>query len=536
MKKGLLYIGVVSAVVSAMLLGACTKGYDELNNDPTKIPENQFEPNYLLSEAQFTYGNTGYSQLLFQSMWPQVLSSTFNYYSNGDKYVASSGIIGYQDRLWNEDYKAGSYIGTMCTLAQSKGYTNLYNIGQIMKVLVLAHLTDCYGDIPYTQALQGKDGVLTPVYDRQDSVFVAMLDSLDVCTARLDASADRITADLFYGGNIAQWKRFGYSLMLRTAMRLTKVDAVTAQKYAEKAVAGGVFTSIADDALALTDNSTGQSNNTSSALLLSDDGREVKWSKTFIDLLRKNNDPRLTVIAEISDTGLAFNNAPATAGVLDSSIQIGMPNGYDLAGGTTNITNAPGYPGGTGTGNNFAALGKYSRPTSSIYRSTSGPNFVLSYAEVQLLLAEAAARGWSVGGSASSHYAAGVSAAIQSLSHFPTSTSTTISATTADAYATANPLDVSSLTASLKAINEQYWLATGSMFNFIETWINWRRSDFPVLTPVVYTGNFTNGTIPRRIPYQSTESANNPTNYALAVSRLTGGDNYTSRVWWDVAQ
>ncbi|MBP1651421.1 MAG: SusD/RagB family nutrient-binding outer rane lipoprotein, partial [Bacteroidetes bacterium] len=58
----------------------------------------------------------------------------------------------------------------------------------------------------------------------------------------------------------------------------------------------------------------------------------------------------------------------------------------------------------------------------------------------------------------------------------------------------------------------------------------------PELTPVVYSNNFTNGTIPRRIPYQSSEKTANATNYNAAVALLSGGDNYTSRMWWDVAQ
>src|SRR4051812_2465775 len=106
MKKGFLYI----ALVSAVLMAGCTKSFDEINTNPTSTTGETFDPNYLLSKAEYAYANTGYSQLLFQSMWVQALSSTFNYYSNGDKYVGSSGRIGYQDRIWGEDYQAASYL------------------------------------------------------------------------------------------------------------------------------------------------------------------------------------------------------------------------------------------------------------------------------------------------------------------------------------------------------------------------------------------------------------------------------------------
>jgi hypothetical protein len=179
-----------------------------------------------------------------------------------------------------------------------------------------------------------------------------------------------------------------------------------------------------------------------------------------------------------------------------------------------------------------APVGKYSRPRTVVYLNQSGINMVFTYAETEFLLAEAKVRGWNVGGvSAAEHYDNAVTAAMKSLEQF--NAAAAISNATVSSYVAAHPLDLSSPTNSIKMINEQYWVETGTMFEFIENWINWRRSDYPVLTPVNFPGNFTNGTIPRRVPYQSQESANNSANYAAAVSRLNGGDNFTSRVWWD---
>jgi hypothetical protein len=238
------------------------------------------------------------------------------------------------------------------------------------------------------------------------------------------------------------------------------------------------------------------------------------------------------VIAEVPADGLAANQNQDLAGSTDPSIQIGLPNGYDLGGGATDIRSYALYPGGTGTGDDLAPLGLYSRPTTGLYLSRNAPNFVLTYAQTELLLAEAKVRGWNVGAtSAAEHFANGVVGAMESLAQF--SAAGAIDNATATAFATANPLDESSTEAALQMINEEYWVATGSMFNFIETWNNWRRSGYPVLTPVDYPNQFTDGSIPRRIPYQSSEPANNPENYADAVGRLSGGDTFTSRIWWD---
>ncbi len=360
----------------------CTDDFDSINSYPTQASAKVFNANYLLSRAQFNYSNTGYSQLLFQSMWIQGLASTFGYYSNGDKYVGSSSLISYQNSLFNSDYQAASYIFEMRNLvAENEAQSNLYHVGTIMKVMIMQRITDSYGDVPYTEALRAKEGIAQPAYDMQESIYATMLRELETAVGSLDASKSGPTADLFYGGNIDQWKKFGYSLMLKVAMRLTKVDPAMAQTYAEKAAAGGTFTSIEDNAVVKADNSTGFGNATTGSLKTADDYREVRWSETFIDYLKSTNDPRLGVIAEVSQDGLAANSNQDLAGSTDLAIQIGLPNGYTLS----TIVDYAKYPGGTGSGDDVAILGKYSRPTTAIYLDRSGPNIVFTYAETELL-------------------------------------------------------------------------------------------------------------------------------------------------------
>ena len=125
----------------------------------------------------------------------------------------------------------------------------------------------------------------------------------------------------------------------------------------------------------------------------------------------------LLLYAEVPLDGKANAADKALAGISTPAIQEGMPNGYDQNGGATDITNAPGYPGGTGTGNDFNIIGKYSRPTTALYLSRSCPEFILTYAETEFLLAEAAVRGWSVGASATAHYQNGLSAAFNLMVH-----------------------------------------------------------------------------------------------------------------------
>lgn len=516
---------------------SCTKDFDNINTDPKQSSSSTFNPNLLLPSSEINYVNaiTGYNgAILFQSMWTQTFASAKypSYYSNADKYVYGGSYNDYIGRTWNLAYSSAGYAYEIQNLVKDKPeLSNLSGVALILELLSIQAVTDVYGDCPFTDALQAKAGLTHPVYNTQQDIYNSMLSKLDSVLNTLDASKATPDNDaLPYAGDITKWKKFGYSLMLRMAMRLTKVDPSTAQTYAEKAYAGGTFSSIDDNAYLKMDDADGYANGNAAALGVSDDFVEVKWGKYLIDQLKAADDPRLSVIAEVPQSGLEKASDKGLAGNSDPAVQEGMPNGYDQNGGATDISHAPDYPGGTGTGDDYYAVGKYSRVKTALYLDRSSPAFILTYAETELLLAEAAVRGWNVG-DASTHYKNGLSAAIQSLGTF--NSVGAISAGTADAYAALHPLDVSTTENSLKQINTQYWITTGTLFNWIETWCNWRRSGYPVLTPVNYTGNFSNGAIPRRQIYPLTEPSNNPENYSTAVGNLSGGDTWTAKVWWD---
>src|SRR6202034_1056264 len=108
-------------------------------------------------------------------------------------------------------------------------------MARIMKAMIFEQLTDLYGDIPYFQAGLGYyDRIYAPVYDKQQVIYADLLKEVSQATDSLDKNADKPTGDILYSqtnNQIAEWQMFGNSLLLRMAMRLTKVDAPTAQKY-----------------------------------------------------------------------------------------------------------------------------------------------------------------------------------------------------------------------------------------------------------------------------------------------------------------
>jgi len=529
---------ITAAIV---ILSGCTKNFEALNTNPLAASPASFDANFFLSNAQNTYkeGIGGYAgPILFQSGWVQIFSSTTsgaaNYYSAMDKYVPPSNTNAYTANSWNNCFRAASLAQQIVKdYGKNPDQVNVVSAAIVMKALSLQYATDVYGDLPYTEALQGETGISQPKYDKQEAVMKGLLTELDGALTKFDASKLRPSADLFYGGDVAKWRRLGYSVMLRIAMRFTKRDAAFAKTWAEKAFAGGVITSSADDAFMRGNIANGFTNPNARALDIPADFYSVRWSKTFIDYLRSTNDPRLGVVAEVPPPGLAGNTTFGLVGNNMPANQLGQPNGFDLNGGATDITRSPGYPGGTGTGGDLSPIGRYSRPRTSVYT----PNrdvafFIMTAAETSLLLAEAAARGWSVGGNAATHYANGVRAGMESLGTF---SSTGVVPTAAiNAYITANPLNVSSQAASIRQISEQFWATTGMLMSFTESWNNWRRTGFPVLTPVVYAGNFSGGTIPRRQIYPTNEASVNDANYKIGVGGLTPAtDTWSSRVWWD---
>jgi len=489
MKKILLTFFALSLVLSSCEFD---KGFEELNVNPAKASQldvaNKFA-SVILQTSGGRYENWRAS-LIYQSVMIQHFSSTAGYWS-GDRYFRNDG---YATSLWDRYYpSAVKEIEDIRAQLTSEGNSGSeMGMTRILRVFIYSRLTDLHGDIPYSEAGQGyTNGILKPKYDAQQDIYMDMLKELEAAVAQLGSSTTMGAGDIMFGGDMAKWKAWGNSMMLRLAMRLTKADSATAKAWAEKAVAAGTMTS--NDHIAMVQHTDGPAgiNKNGHGEVWQADGN-ARMSKTFMDWM--SDDPRLTVLAQRTSDG--------STAVADL---IGMPNGSD--------------------GNSV--------PDNSIYASLNDdlkgvdvPMVFHSYAEVRLLKAEMAFRGWSVPGDAKTHYEAGVKAAMQMLGSIYPKTAAITDAQVAD-YLAAKPYDAAK---GWEMISEQYWAAT--LLNEYESFNNWRRTGYPTLTPVNYDGNVTGGTIPRRLIYPVSEQATNGDNYGAAVARQ-GADNFTTRMWWD---
>ena len=518
-------IFILTAAVSLALAG-CTKKFEELNRDKNQVTSAVYNPALHLTKAQLEFsGNSDFSydawrvNIIYSSTMIQQLASP-SYYA-GDKYTQNDAwATALFDVAYSDQVK---YIVDMMELTKGKPiYANLYQIARIMRVMIFHRLTDVYGDVPYSEAGMGYyTRSFTPKYDPQQSIYMDMLKELDEASKALDASKDKPgTQDLIYGraafsDPIGQWKKLANSMMVRLGMRLVKVDAAAAKTWVEKGYAGGVMTSNADNAYILHQNAGRPTVNRNANILFGENkdisGGHAFLSKTFVDYLKSNNDPRLQYMSQVK--GAVANQITGSTSAAD---QIGLPNGKDRAGGAFDVTTDPNYPGSI---NNYSTI----RP--DIMLKLDGPTFFVTYAQTELLLAEAAQRGWSVGATAITHYNNGVTAAMKQLAQY--NAAATISDADITLYLAARPYVPAT---GMAQINTQYWVA--SFLDWYEAWANWRRTALPALTPVNFPGNATGGTIPRRMLYPAGEASANPTNYQEAVARQ-GANTFTTRVWWD---
>ncbi len=518
MKNKSLMTCVLAAAVAGMMVTSCdeiTTDLSHLNKNPDVVEE--LNPDFLFTTAQLGGAENNYInafRIFGQSM--QYFASQFEVPATGDKYFNESGARAH----WN------IYTGPLREIQavirevdESPEDINKLSVARIWKVYLFHVMTDVHGDIPYSEALQAGDGIIQPKYDTQEDVYIDMLNELDEAANAMDPSLPTFgSADLFYSGDTAQWQKFAYSLMLRLGMRLTEVREDLAEEYVTKAIDGGVI--LMDEDIARVNYSGSgtqdERNPKAERLLLYDyfnpqanrENREGgKYSATFIDHLKETNDPRLEAISVVwrpsEEPGKLVDM------YTDPDMQEGLESGIHF--------NTPAH---------FADL---SEPHPNTVLNHDSPVLVMTNAEVYLLLAEAALRGW-YQGSEEEAYNNAVRAGIRQWALF--GPDGVIPADRIETYVQENPYLVGgSFEEKLEQISDQKWVSL--FLDHFEVHANWRRTGYPALVPANYPGNITGGTIPRRFIIPDSELNENEENFREALERQGVGNDFTSTVWWD---
>jgi hypothetical protein len=385
-------------------------------------------------------------------------------------------------------------------------------MSRILQAYAYMVLTDSYGDIPYKEGGVGYiDQNFFPKYDPQEEIYTDIIKELTEASAALDATTTIETGDVLYAGNIAQWKKFGYSLLLRAGMRLSKVDPTNAQAIVQAAVTGGVITSNTDNAVVkhTSDYPQGAGNT-----LNSTEAANFYLAEPFVDYLKTTSDPRLPAIAIRYKGAKSGPEQQPAIGTTNPADQIGMPFGYDNAG-----------IGPVAISKGLASFYDFSQVDRRRMAKVAAPFFIVTAAQTNLLLAEARQREWITTGTVEDYYKAGIRAHMEQLASYDPASA--VASADVDAYLAANPFDPAK---ALEQINTQYWIA--SFLNGSEAWANFRRSGYPELAPNPFSGSEVPGGFIRRLTYPNSEISVNKANLDAAVARM-GADNLATRVWWD---
>lgn len=502
-------------ILSLLLVFSCDEGFDELNTND--VEATTVDPVFQLNEAIINFSYPGSVLVYDMGIVQQIVTPNSG--------VLTGANFNQDNRNSTEDMWINYYRGVIrntrdiiSRIEEDPSRSNLLNMTRILQAHAFMLLTDTYGDIPYFDGGKGfTDQIPFPSYDAQEVVYDDILQELDQASAALSASGRVESADVLYGGDIDLWKKYGNSLLLRAGMRLSKVNPSRAEQVAQQAFQAGVITENAENAVIRHDanyvNGPGRTLNATEA-------NNYYLAGPFVEFLQETDDPRLEAIA-VTYVGAASGPGQVLGsdgnGVYDAEVHIGMPMG-------NNDETARQAAEALG----LASFYEFAQADRERVAKQTSPMYLVTAAQTQLLLAEAASRGW-VTGSADEFYEAGVRAHMEQMAEYDDRSA--IPEEEIVEYINSNPL---SDAMAQEQINEQYWVA--SFFNGPEAFANFRRSGFPVLDPNPFPGqDLTSEEFIRRFTYPSDEIIVNSENVNAAISRM-GPDILDTRVWWDVAQ
>lgn len=472
---------ILFSFLSLAFITSCDKDFEELNQDPNNpvaIPAD-----LLLGYAQRSYTNAIYGVQRGGDMgecWGQHWSKV--QYNDEARYIPRRGVI---DAIWDEIYtRTISESNAMYDLAEQEGNTNLQGVALVMQAVGYQTLTDLFGPIPFTEAVD--PAIVQPLYDDESVVYEGVISMLNDAVALFSNGIGEITpsSDLYYGGDATKWLKLANSLKFRALMRISSTRSVNSELQA-LINSGNMFTSNSDSAQ-LTYQASQPDANPIYETIVFGSRPEYKINSVLSELLEGLNDPRLAIYASPNDSGDI----------------LGKPAGY---GSQTTLPNETlGY-----TYANISGLGDF-------YLNPELPGVLMSYAQLNFLMAEAANELYISGGIAAAftYYEEGIKSSFS------------WNGLDATAYLAQPNLTFTAQVDARTKIGTQAWIALfGQGF---ETWTEWRRTGIPALSPAIEGAI---NQIPSRLYYPTNEPSLNRSNYENATQSI-GGDELTSPLFW----
>lgn len=491
MKKIQYYLAAVSII---MVMGSCNKELQQVNQNPNAL-ENADATTLLSNTIVSLFYNNANTVWTLGNGYDQYMTFSQSYYNQSTRYQPVTN-----EPYWIPLISSARDANTLYALGVSQKNPFLQAAALALRSYAFAQLTELWGDIPFLNALQGSNGIYTPTYDNQQVVYtdpgIGILPSLKRADSLLKTNpTGYIGGDMLYNASTTNWRAFINALRLRYLLRISAKTDVKAEM--QSIVSDGALMTSPAQSAALTLPTTTPYN------FLSLTERSGDFAVKYM------NSTLYNAFVNTADTArMTAYFAPTAASTL------GAPFSFSNYGGMDMVVDATAAQ--VNAASNFNAS----------FTSGSNKNLikarVMTYAEEQFILAEAALKGY-ISGTPATYYTAGVKGAYGEIGM--------------DATSTANYLthpgvifDNSSLTASLTQIITQKWLA--NINNGFEGWIEYRRTKIPFFQ----TGgaaNLNGGMIPSRFLYPLTEQTVNSTNYNQQLQLMGGKEITTYKTFWE---
>jgi len=499
MKTTIAY-SIIASICVVLSFTACEKlgDFGDTNVNPSKVsyPETSALLTKVLSGLGiYSTPEVGPGNLSFPAgVFCQYFAENFYVYNGTYDDLKFSPMDNYPGDLYDLQniINLNSDQSTQIEAAKDGPNENQIAIARILKVYIYWILTDCWGDIPYSDALKEDANVN---YDTQEFIYQDLLNELEEVVEQ-SLSENIVKGDIVYNGDITKWKRLANSMRLLISLRLSKQyplheDYAASQFRSALEHEAGHIESNEDNFqlvypggnfknpyFRLYDNSIGY----------------VGESATMTSLLGSlNNDQRQTVF------GADASGAPSDLGI---PVGIKHPDNKNWC----------------------EANPTYCYILHPDYREQSDPLYLITTSQVLLARAEAADRGWtSETANTGVLYQEGIS---QSFLQWG------LAAPDAAYFSHANVVlpEPPGTGANIAQIATQQYIAYYP--SAVQGWCNWRRTAYPLLQPAIDAIN-NPPTIPRRFKYGPLDYELTPEAVEEAVARIQGGDEIESRVWWD---
>ena len=554
-------IRILILALSLLLFVDSCKKFNEINTDPNNLNYSQAAPDYLMAnvliQTAMDYGNLGSGILsgAMQQTYQDAFGNTYSWYYWGTFD-------------WTENYSRLRDNKLMMETAKNLGWKFHQGVGLVMRAFNFGMIADLWGDAPDSMALQGDQNAPEyqfPVFDSQEKIYDRLIGDLNAAIPLIsgtmadhpEISATTIASDVLYRGDPEKWTRLAYSLLLRYYLRISAKRNVQADV---EQIAARVLSSNDDDCtMSFPGTDALSSYQHASKYQTNADFNKNKMCATLVKRLDALKDPRIVIMAEPIVTqsvvdGSKFAPGDTTLVIFQNNIRYINPNAAAsqkfkefnietyaadrpygaLPGSVWNFFDtSPVYVGIpisyspsdfyynlNGTGTQESSINNYvSYLRRDIYDNPSGPLLrqrLASYSEICFDLAEAALKGWNVGGSAAEWYNKGIQASFdlwEVAGQYQADVNSYAGCVKDYDTYIAQPLVA--FDGTLERIMEQKWIASWQAS--YESFMDWRRTGFPLIQVGYYS---LRAAIPVRFAYFSSEIQNNLTNADSAISRL----------------